>query len=111
MAAHPHVVCRRDQLLNVVWKNSDVTPRTVDVFVRRLRQKIEEDPDQPRLIRSVGAQGYCFHIPEDASLPQPPEAGVPEANSKSAAGPRLVGHRVAPTRPMTGSVPHQKARV
>jgi two-component system phosphate regulon response regulator PhoB len=41
MAAHPHVVCRRDRLLNVVWGNSDVNPRTVDVFVRRLRQKIE----------------------------------------------------------------------
>lgn len=56
------VVFSREQLLDAVWGNDRaVTDRTVDVYVLRLRQKLEEDPGNPRLIRSVRGFGYSFN--------------------------------------------------
>ncbi len=59
------VVFTRTQLLDAAWGISrNVTERTVDVFVLRLRQKLEADPANPRLIRSVRGFGYCFQAAE-----------------------------------------------
>ncbi len=56
------VVFSREQLLDAVWGNDRaVTDRTVDVYVLRLRQKLELDPTNPRLIRSVRGFGYSFN--------------------------------------------------
>lgn len=54
-------VLTRDQLLQNVW-GYDYTgdTRTVDVHVRWLREKLEEDPANPRLIQTVRGVGYCF---------------------------------------------------
>ena len=55
------VVFSREQLLDAVWGNDRaVTDRTVDVYVLRLRQKLEPDPANPLLIRSVRGFGYSF---------------------------------------------------
>jgi two-component system alkaline phosphatase synthesis response regulator PhoP len=51
----------RDQLLESVWgEQRNVTPRTVDVHVRRLREQIEEQPDNPRYLTTVRGFGYRF---------------------------------------------------
>jgi two-component system phosphate regulon response regulator PhoB len=51
----------RDQLLEAVWgEQRYVTPRTVDVHVRRLRERIEEQPDTPRYLTTVRGFGYRF---------------------------------------------------
>jgi len=51
----------RDQLLDAVWgEQRYVTPRTVDVHVRRLREQIEEQPDNPRHLTTVRGFGYRF---------------------------------------------------
>ena len=51
----------RDQLLEAVWgEQRYVTPRTVDVHVRRLRERIEEQPDNPRRLATVRGFGYRF---------------------------------------------------
>ena len=51
----------RDQLLEAVWgEQRFVTPRTVDVHVRRLREQIEEQPDAPRYLTTVRGYGYRF---------------------------------------------------
>jgi DNA-binding response OmpR family regulator len=56
------VVFSREQLLDAVWGNDRaVTDRTVDVYVLRLRQKLEADPANPQLIRSVRGFGYSFN--------------------------------------------------
>ncbi len=56
------VVFSRDQLLDAVWgMDRAVTNRTVDVYILRLRQKIEADPSNPVLIRSVRGFGYSFN--------------------------------------------------
>ncbi|MBV8893386.1 MAG: response regulator transcription factor [Acidobacteria bacterium] len=65
LVRHPGRVFTRDQLLDVVWRDTQyVTPRSVDVYVRRLREKIETDPENPRYIRTVRGTGYRFEIPE-----------------------------------------------
>jgi len=51
----------RSQLLEAVWgEQRYVTPRTVDVHVRRLREQIEEQPDNPRYLTTVRGFGYRF---------------------------------------------------
>jgi two-component system phosphate regulon response regulator PhoB len=65
---HPGRVFTRDQLLDVVWRDTQyVTPRSVDVYVRRLREKIENDPENPRYIRTVRGAGYRFETAEALS--------------------------------------------
>ncbi|HXZ28998.1 MAG TPA: response regulator transcription factor [Terriglobales bacterium] len=64
LAAHPRLVLSRDQLLDAVWGQTHyVSPRTVDVYVRRIRAKIEQDPDQPRYLKTVRGMGYRFELP------------------------------------------------
>ncbi len=64
LVRHPGVVLSRDALLQRVWGyDYPVDTRTVDVHVRWLRQKIEEDASQPRRIETVRGFGYRF-VPE-----------------------------------------------
>lgn len=61
LMSRPGVVFSREQLLDAVWGHDRaVTDRTVDVYILRLRQKIEADPANPLLIRSVRGFGYSF---------------------------------------------------
>ena len=58
---HPGRAYSRDQLLEGVWgEQRYVTPRTVDVHIRRLREQIEEQPDAPRYLTTVRGFGYRF---------------------------------------------------
>jgi DNA-binding response OmpR family regulator len=61
LASHPGKVFTRDQVLDAVWRDmSFVTPRSVDVYIRRLREKIEKDPEDPRYLKTVRGAGYKF---------------------------------------------------
>jgi DNA-binding response OmpR family regulator len=61
LMSRPGVVFSREQLLNAVWgQDRAITDRAVDVYVLRLRQKIERDPAAPVLIHSVRGFGYTF---------------------------------------------------
>jgi len=61
LARHPRQVFGREQLLDRVWGTTDyVDPSTVTVHVRRLREKIEPDPSNPRHIQTVWGVGYKF---------------------------------------------------
>jgi DNA-binding response OmpR family regulator len=53
-------VLSRDQLLDAVWgaEQSEVLDRTVDVHIRRLRDKLGDDPDAPRWVATVRGSGY-----------------------------------------------------
>jgi two-component system alkaline phosphatase synthesis response regulator PhoP len=54
-------VVTRDELLQEVWGyNSASMTRTVDVHIAWLRQKVEDDPSDPRYILTVHGQGYRF---------------------------------------------------
>jgi phosphate regulon transcriptional regulator PhoB len=61
LASRPNRVFTRDQLLDAVWGTDRfVTPRSVDVYVRRLREKIEPDPENPMHLKTVRGAGYLF---------------------------------------------------
>lgn len=65
LASHPGRVFSRDQVLDAVWRDlSFVTPRSVDVYIRRLREKIERDPENPQYIKTVRGAGYKFEAPK-----------------------------------------------
>jgi len=61
LARHPRRVFSRDQLMDRIWGyDAAVDTGTVTVHVRRLRQKIEDDPAKPRFLETVWGVGYRF---------------------------------------------------
>src|SRR5690348_11676463 len=61
LASRPNRVFSRDQLLDAVWGSERfVTPRSVDVYVRRLREKVERNPEEPEYLKTVRGAGYIF---------------------------------------------------
>jgi two-component system alkaline phosphatase synthesis response regulator PhoP len=61
LVTHPDEVLRRDTILAEVWGDEwDVFPRTIDTHVVHLRQKLEDDPADPRHIVNVRGIGYKF---------------------------------------------------
>ena len=66
LASNPGMVFSRDQLLDRVWGNErNVTPRSVDVYVRRLREKIEARSEEPSYVQTVHGVGYRFASSEE----------------------------------------------
>ena len=63
LTTNPGKVFTRDFLLEQLWGYDYLgDTRTVDVHMRRLRQKIEEDPANPRFLRTVHGIGYKFQF-------------------------------------------------
>jgi DNA-binding response OmpR family regulator len=63
-ADHPGIVLSRDQLLERVWGYDYLgDSRLVDAHIRRLRVKIEDQPDDPRLVVTVRGIGYKLQVP------------------------------------------------
>ena len=61
LAARPGRVFSRQALLESVWGGSEYRePRTIDVHVRHLREKLETDPTEPQVILTVRGVGYRF---------------------------------------------------
>jgi DNA-binding response OmpR family regulator len=61
MAASPGRVYTRESLLQALWGDSDYRePRTIDVHIRHLREKLEQDPRDPVFIFTVRGVGYRF---------------------------------------------------
>ncbi|HEU5490587.1 MAG TPA: response regulator transcription factor [Gaiellaceae bacterium] len=59
LASHPRRVFSRDQLMASVWGyTAALDTGTVTVHIRRLREKIEDDPSQPRYLETVWGIGY-----------------------------------------------------
>ncbi|NOX61807.1 MAG: response regulator transcription factor [Chloroflexi bacterium] len=56
----------RHQLLDLVWGEGWIgSPRTLDVHIRWLREKLEENPSKPKLILTVRGYGYRFASPDE----------------------------------------------
>jgi len=64
LAANPGRVYSRRMLLEALWGAADYRePRTIDVHIRHLREKLEEDPGEPEYILTVRGVGYRFRDP------------------------------------------------
>ena len=59
LAMNPNKVYSRENLLNLIWGyDYPGDARTVDVHIRRLREKIEDNPQEPKIIKTVRGLGY-----------------------------------------------------
>ncbi len=69
LARHPGIVLSREALLREVWGyDYPIGTRTVDVHIRWLRQKIEEDPATP--VRILTVRGHGYRLVPNASTPR-----------------------------------------
>jgi len=61
--SHPNRVLNRDQLVDLTQgKDADPLDRSIDVQVSRLRQRLGDDPRDPRLIKTVRGEGYVLAV-------------------------------------------------
>jgi DNA-binding response OmpR family regulator len=61
LVTHPRKIYSRDDLLRLVWgENYTGDARTVDVHVRRLREKIEKTPGEPKYVQTKWGSGYFY---------------------------------------------------
>ncbi len=62
--SNPDRAYTREQLLRQIWgENYHVTPRNVDVHIRRLRKHLEVEPSSPKWIQTLRGHGYRFEVP------------------------------------------------
>jgi len=67
LARSPGLVFSRDRLLEAVWGNTKfVSRRSVDVYVSKLREKIENDPNNPEYLVTVRGAGYKMMLPRSS---------------------------------------------
>lgn len=65
---HPNQLLTRPQLMLAVWETDFVgDTRTLDVHIRWIRECIETDPSQPKLLKTIRGQGYLLNITPDAA--------------------------------------------
>lgn len=61
LASNPGIVFTREALVQKVWGDDTfVTTRSVDTLVKRIRKKVEPDPEEPRFVLTVWGTGYKF---------------------------------------------------
>lgn len=54
----------KDELFKGVWEDNLTTDNTLNVHIRRLREKIENNPNEPKYIQSIWGRGYIFNASE-----------------------------------------------
>lgn len=63
LVEHRNQACSRQRLANAIYTDADspARERTIDVHIRRLREKLEDDPANPNWLLTVRGAGYMFH--------------------------------------------------
>lgn len=66
LATNPGRAISRDEILSRVWRMNPrgIETRTIDMHVARLREKLRDDPAEPRVLITVRGKGYLFAVPE-----------------------------------------------
>ena len=60
---HHDTIVRKEVLFDEVWGDTYFSDSTLNVHIRKLREKIEENPNEPRLIKTVWGTGYILELP------------------------------------------------
>ena len=66
LAKNKNRVVSKDEIFKNVWEDAITTDNTLNVHIRHLREKIEENPNEPRYIKTVWGTGYAFEALEGA---------------------------------------------
>ncbi|MEQ8190825.1 MAG: response regulator transcription factor [Candidatus Eremiobacterota bacterium] len=61
LVQNPNKLLKREEIIEEIWKQEYVDHRSVDVHIRRLREKIERDPNNPEKILTIWGKGYRFN--------------------------------------------------
>lgn len=61
---HRGAIVTKEKLFEEVWGNSFFSDGTLNVHIRKLREKLEENPNEPRYIKTVWGTGYILELPE-----------------------------------------------
>jgi DNA-binding winged helix-turn-helix (wHTH) protein len=69
LAAHPGRLVTKEELLEVLWPHTRVSPGVLKGYVRVLRQVLEDDAEAPRFIETVPGRGYRFIAPLTTTPP------------------------------------------
>jgi len=59
-----NTIVTKEELFDLVWKDMFFSDGTLNVHIRRLREKIEEDPNNPQMIKTIWGTGYMLEIKE-----------------------------------------------
>lgn len=59
---HRGTIVSKDELFDMVWGDTFYSDGTLNVHIRRLREKLEENPDNPELIKTVWGTGYILEV-------------------------------------------------
>ena len=62
LAQNKNRTISKEELFQKVWGDAITGDGTLNVHIRRLREKIEENPNEPRYIKTVWGTGYVFEI-------------------------------------------------
>lgn len=60
--SHKNAIVTKNELLNNVWGDNFFSDGTLNVHIRKLREKIEEDPNNPVIIKTIWGTGYILEI-------------------------------------------------
>ena len=60
--SHKNTIVTKDQLFEEVWGDTFYSDGTLNVHIRKLREKLEEEPNEPKLIKTVWGTGYILEV-------------------------------------------------
>lgn len=58
---NPGVLLTKQEIFTRVWKSETLDDNSILVYIKRLRDKIEDNPSKPKHLTTVWGKGYCFH--------------------------------------------------
>lgn len=61
---HKNTIVTKETLFNMVWGDSFFSDGTLNVHIRKLREKLEENPNEPKFIKTVWGTGYILEVEE-----------------------------------------------
>ena len=62
---HKNTIVKKETLFDEVWGDVFFSDSTLNVHIRKLREKLEENPNDPKLIKTVWGTGYFLEIKEE----------------------------------------------